>query len=127
MNENTRHEIEKVTWKTLRDAGIIRPPVQVEILLQHLHLHRHFYNLKDPGFLDRTKHKIRIHGTKLVNILQKIKLMAVLFYDENRIVIDSELPQIRQDWPSFHEVSHKIFSWHKPYFYGDTAQTLDPD
>jgi hypothetical protein len=53
--------------------------------------------------------------------------MAVLFYDENRIVVDEELPEIRQEWPSFHEVSHKIFGWHKPYFYGDTAQTLDPD
>ena len=128
MNEATRREIEKVTWNTLRDSGIVRPPVQVETLLQHLHLHRHFYNLKDPGFLDRTKHKIMVYGKKLINhITRTINLKAVLFYDENRIVIDVELPQIRQDWPSFHEVSHKIFGWHKPYFYGDTAQTLDPD
>jgi len=128
MNEATRREIEKVTWNTLRDSGIVRPPVQVETLLQHLHLHRHFYNLKDPGFLDRTKHKIMVYGKKLINhITRTINLKAVLFYDENRIVIDAELPQIRQDWPSFHEVSHKIFGWHKPYFYGDTAQTLDPD
>ena len=127
MDEATSREIERVTWNTLRDAGIVRPPVQIEVILQHLHLYRDFYSLKNPSFLDRTKHKIRVHGTKLVNILQKIKLMAVLFYDENRIVVDEELPEIRQDWPSFHEVSHKIFVWHKPYFYGDTAQTLDPD
>ncbi len=127
MDEATSREIEKVTWNTLRDAGIVRPPVQIEVILQHLHLYRDFYSLKNPSFLDRTKHKIRVHGTKLVNILQKINLMAVLFYDENRIVVDEELPEIRQDWPSFHEVSHKIFVWHKPYFYGDTAQTLDPD
>ncbi|MCK4828410.1 hypothetical protein KA005_72440, partial [bacterium] len=127
MDEATSREIEKVTWNTLRDAGIVRPPVQIELILQHLHLYRDFYSLKNPSFLDRTKHKIRVHGTKLVNILQKINLMAVLFYDENRIVVDEELPEIRQDWPSFHEVSHKIFVWHKPYFYGDTAQTLDPD
>jgi hypothetical protein len=128
MDKNTRREIEKVTCNTLRDAGTVRPPVRIEAILQYLHLHRDFYNLKDPGFLDRTKHKIRVHGTKLINIIRKINLKAVLFYDEDRIVVDSGMPPIRQDWPSFHESAHKILPWHKPYFtYGDTAQTLDPD
>ena len=115
-------------WHTLRDADIVRPPVEIETILQHLHLHRDFYNLRNPGFLDHTKHKIRIYGKKLADIFQKINLKAVLFYDEDRIVIDAELPQIRQDWPSFHESAHKILPWHRPYFsYGDTAQTLNPD
>lgn len=128
MNETTRREIEKVTWRNLKDAGIVRPPVQIEAVLQHLHLYRDFYNLENPSFLDRAKHKIRIHGRKLINIVRKINLKAVLFYDEDRIVIDAGLPIIRQDWPSFHEAAHKILPWHKPYFsYGDTAQTLDPD
>ncbi len=128
MDETTRREIEKTMWHTLRDADIVRPPVEIETILQYLHLHRDFYNLRNPGFLDRTKHKIRIYGKKLADIFQKINLKAVLFYDEDRIVIDAELPQIRQDWPSFHESAHKILPWHKPYFsYGDTAQTLDPD
>jgi len=127
MDEATRIEIEKVTWRTLRDAGIARPPVRIEILLQHLHLHRDFYSLKNPAFLDRTKHKIRVHGRRLVEIIKKINLVAVLFYDEDRMIIDAELPEIRQDWPSFHESAHNVLSWHRPYFYGDTAQTLDPD
>jgi len=97
MDEATRREIEKVAWNTLRDAGAVRPPVRIETILQHLHLHRDFYNLENPGFLDRTKHKIRIHGKKLIDIFQKISLKAVLFYDEDRIVIDANLPEIRQD------------------------------
>ncbi len=127
MDNATRREIEKVTWNTLRDAGISEPPVGVEVLLEHLELHRGFYDLQKPGFLDRAKYKMRISGKKITDIIKRIKLLAVLFYDENRIVVDSSLPLIKQDWPSFHESSHKILQWHRPYFYGDTAQTLHPD
>ena len=35
--------------------------------------------------------------------------------------------QLKQDLPAFHEMGHRILVWHHPYFYGDTAQTLDPD
>ncbi len=128
MNEATRREIEKVTWQTLRDAGITQPPVSLTALLEHLELFRGFYDLQNPGFLDKTKHKIRVHGRKLVQILKKIKLRAVLFYDENRIVVDETLKEIQREWPSFHEASHKILPWHEPYFcYGDTAETLIPE
>ena len=124
---NTRFEIDKVVWSTLREAGIVRPPVNCRVLLDHLELHRDFYDLQNPDFLDRTKHKIRIHGRKLVNIIRQIKLVAVLFYDEERIVVDADLPAIKREWPTLHEVSHKIFTWHRPFFDGDTAHTLEPD
>lgn len=127
MDKKTQFEIEKVTESVLKDVGIIQPPVRIEDVLRHLHLHRQFYDLENPSFLDRTKHKIRVNGIKIVNIIRKIKLKAVLFYDESRILIDKSLPEIKQDWPSFHESAHKILPWHRPYFYGDTAQTLDPD
>jgi len=127
MDVATKKEIEKICWTTLRDAGITCPPVTAAVLLDHLRLHRDFYDLQNPGFLDRAKHKIRVHGRKLVELIQKVKLMAVLFYDEDRIVVDAALPAIKRDFPSFHEATHRICHWHKPYFYGDTAQTLDPD
>lgn len=127
MDDATRNEIEKVSWNTLREAGIVRPPVRIETVLEHLHLHREFYDLQNPGFLDRAKHKIKVHGHRLVDMLRSIKLVAVLLYDEDRIVVDSGLPEIKRDFPSFHETAHRIFVWHRPFFYGDTAQTLDPD
>ncbi len=37
MDEWTRRQIDKITVKTLREAGIVSPPVQVEDLLDHLH------------------------------------------------------------------------------------------
>ena len=124
MNEETRREIEDVAWRTLRDAGLTQPPVSIEALLDYLELFREFYDLQNPSFLDRTKHRIWVNGRKIV---KKIKLQALLFHDKNRIVVDEALPEIKREWPSFHEVSHKILVWHRPYFYGDTAQTLNPD
>ncbi len=127
MDDATRREIDKASWKALREAGIFQPPVRIETLLAHLRLYREFYDLEDPGFLDRAKHRIRIHGRRLVDILRKVRLAAVLLYDDRRIVVDLKLPSIKRDFPSFHEVAHRIFVWHRPFFYGDTAQTLDPD
>ena len=127
MDDSTRREIDKVTWRVLREAGLATPPVHVEPLLNHLKLDLEFYDLQNPGFIDRTKHKILVHGSKLKDAIRKIKLVAVLFYDEGRIVVDAGLPELRREFPSFHEASHKIFVWHRPYFYGDTAQSLDPD
>jgi len=127
MDDAPRREIEKVSWNTLREAGIVRPPVRIETVLEHSHLHRDFYDLQNPNFLDRAKHKIRVHGHRLVNILREIKLVAVLLYDEDRIVVDAGLPEIKRDFPSFHEATHRILVWHRPFFYGDTAQTLNPD
>lgn len=127
MNNQVRRDIDNKAWKTLREAGLREPPVTIERVLGHLKLHRDFYNLKEPGFLDKIKYKVKVRGKSIVDIIKKINLKAVLFYDQNRIIIDSDLPELRQDWPSFHETGHKILEWHKPYYYGDTAQTLNPD
>ncbi len=127
MDNRTRQEIDKACRTTLRDAGLYGPPIRAEVLLNHLELFRHFYNLQDPGFLDKAKHKLLVSGHKLVQILKKICLQAALFIDEGRIVIDSSLPLLKQEFPAFHEMGHRILVWHRPYFYGDTAQTLDPD
>ena len=127
LDDATRREIDSVTWKALKDAGIVRPPVPVEGILEHLRLHRHYYDLEDPSFLDRAKYKLIVHGHKLVDLLRKVKLSAVLLFDEKRVVLDVNLPEIKHDWASCHESTHRILEWHRPYFYGDTAQTLDPE
>ncbi len=127
MDEATRRDIDKAVWRLLRDAGEVKPPVHTEILLEHLDLHREFYDLQDPNFIDRAKHKLRVELRKIRGIFRKLDLKAVLFQDENRIVLDQNLPATRRDHPSCHEITHRIIPWHKAYFFGDTAQTLDPD
>jgi Zn-dependent peptidase ImmA (M78 family) len=126
MDQSTRKEIQRIAASTLRDAGISEPPLSVECLLEHVRLYQDYYDLSDPGFLDRAKYKLKIQGRKLVDILKKVRLQAVLMFDESRICIDTSLPRIKHPWASCHETGHRILSWHKPFFYADTAETLDP-
>lgn len=97
------------------------------MLLDHLNLHRDFYDLHDPNFIERAKHKLRVEWKKITDVFRKVDLRAVLFQDESRIVIDRNLPPAKQDHPSCHEITHRIIDWHKAYFFADTAQTLDPE
>lgn len=72
MNDATRREIDKACRDTLRDAGLAAPPIRAESVLQFLELYRQFYDLQDPSFLDRAKHKLVVNGRKLVQIVKKI-------------------------------------------------------
>jgi len=126
MDRATRIEIQRIAASTLREADLNEPPLSVERLLEHVQLHRDYYDLSNPGFLDRAKHKLRITGRKLVDIVAKVRLQAVLLFDEARICIDHDLPKIKHPWASCHETGHRVLPWHKPFFFGDTAQTLDP-
>lgn len=111
MDEATRKEIQRTAERTLRDAGLTEPPLSVERLLEHVNLYRDYYDLSDPGFLDRAKHKLEIHGRRLVEIVNKVRLRAVLLFDENRICIDNDLPRIKRPWASCHETGHRILPW----------------
>jgi len=127
MNDQTRKEIDKCVSMVLKDAGIKKPPVRIEDILDCLELDRDFYNLDDPSLLQRVFHKIKVGGLRLKHLTGKISLAGLWLPDEGRILIDKSLPPIKRDWPSFHDTTHTILKWHRPFFLGDTAQTLDPD
>lgn len=127
MNDQTRKEIDKNISRVLKDAGIKKPPVKIENILECLELNRNFYDLDDPSLLQRVFHKIKVGGVKLKQLKEKINLSAIWMPDKKMIFIDKTLPPIKQDWASFHDTTHTILKWHKPFFLGDTAQTLDPD
>lgn len=110
-----------------------QPPFLIEDLLAHLELHRGFYDLTNPSVIQRAWHKIQVRGQKIASIssissiLEKIRLCALWFPDEQRILIDESLPAPKKDWASYHDTTHTVLPWHKPLFLGDTAQTLDHD
>lgn len=126
MDQHTRKNIDKEIERTLKEAGIIEPPVCIDDVLVHLELNREFYDLEDATFLRKFWHKVKIGGEKLISIVRKIKLAAVWLPDEDRIIVDSSLPKPKQEWASFHDTVHRILDWHRPLFLGDTAQSLDP-
>jgi hypothetical protein len=127
MDEPTRREIDKVVNKILRDADLTKPPIRIEALLHHLDVFRSFYDLEDPNLLQRFRHRVKVGGQKLINVINKIKLEALWLPDQAQIWVDKSLPNPKQEWASFHDSTHKILEWHRPFFLGDTAQTLDPD
>jgi hypothetical protein len=77
MDEKTRREIDKVVQKTLKDAGLTEPPVEIGDLLQYLEVRRNFYDLEDPSLLRRFWHRVEVGKDKLIRIVNKIRLAAV--------------------------------------------------
>jgi hypothetical protein len=127
MNDLTRKEIDRNVSRVLKDADIKTPPVKIEDILECIEIHRNFYDLDDPSLVQRVFHKIKVGGIKLKTITEKISLSAIWMPDKKTIFIDKSLPRVKQDWASFHDTTHTILKWHRPFFLGDTAQTLDPD
>jgi hypothetical protein len=129
IKDPTKRKIDKAVAKTLKEAGMREPPFLIEDLLDHLELDREFYDLEDPGLLRRFQHKVKVKGTILSKIKKTIKLAALWLPDtgRERILVDETLPEPKKKWASFHDTTHSILEWHRPFFLGDTAQTLDPD
>ncbi|NQT55891.1 MAG: hypothetical protein HQ551_06650 [Desulfobacteraceae bacterium] len=126
-DEDTCREINKATCEVLRDADLKEPPFLIENILDYLEVNRDFYDLGDVTLLKAFWHKVKVKGRSLVKVVRKIHLAAVWLPNEDQILVDSSLPKPKQEWASFHDAVHAILRWHRPYFLGDTAQTLDPD
>jgi hypothetical protein len=93
-----------------------------------LKLHRDFYSLDDPKLLQRFAHRIRIGANRIANVVRdKIRLAALWLPNEKRILVDESQPEPKQVWASFHDTIHTLLPWHREFFLGDTAQTLEPD
>jgi hypothetical protein len=128
LNDSTRKEIDKVVEKILRDGDLRTPPVQIVDILQHLKVHRDFYSLDDPKLLQRVAHRIQIGAKKLINVVRdKVRLAAIWLPNEKRILVDDSQPEPKRVWASFHDAIHSVLLWHRDFFLGDTAQTLEPD
>lgn len=128
VDEPTREEIEKIVEHILRDSGLRKPPIQIVDVIEFLKLHRDFYSLDDPKLLQRFAHRIRIGKDRIVNVARdKIRLAALWLPSERRILVDQSLPKPKQTWASFHDTIHTALPWHRDFYLGDTAQTLEPD
>jgi hypothetical protein len=106
------------------------PPFLIDDCLEYLEIDKEFYDLEDPSLIRRFLHKVKVKGKILSEIKEKIKLAAIWLPNKGRrdcIYVDSTLPAPKKTWASFHDATHSILEWHRPYFLGDTAQTLNPD
>ena len=126
MDDDARFEINRIACGVLKEARLVEPPICIEDVLEHLNVHRKFYDLADPSLLQSFAHKLRVGSHRIVDIARKIKLAAIWSPDRNEILIDESQPEPKQLWASFHDATHRVLPWHREFFLGDTAQTLEP-
>jgi len=128
IDESTQKEIDNVVERILRDSDLRNPPIQIIDILEYLNVHRDFYSLDDPKLLQRLAHRVQIGARKIVNVVRdKIHLAALWLPTERRILVDDSQPEPKRVWASFHDTIHSVLRWHRDFFLGDTAQTLEPD
>jgi Zn-dependent peptidase ImmA (M78 family) len=126
MDDGARREIDRIAANVLKEARLLQPPIRIEDVLDHLKVHRKFYDLEDPTLLQRFAHNLRIGGQRIVGIARKIRLAAIWAPDRDEIFIDQSQPSPKQIWAAFHDATHRMLYWHREFFLGDTAQTLEP-
>ncbi len=126
MDSRTRQSIDLAVAKVLHDGGFSEPPVSADAIVEHLELHREYYDLQDAGLLRRIAHKVKVGAQRLIDVLRRVRLAALWLPDEKRILVDDSLHKQKKRWASLHEVTHSLLPWHRTFFLGDTAQTLDP-
>lgn len=126
IDQASRRDIDGLVRRVLHDAGFREPPVDIGRVLDTLKLDREFYDLENPGLLRRLRHTILVGGRRLSEFVEKVRLQALILFDDKRVLLDRGLPSLKHDWALAHEAGHELIPWHRPFSRGDTQNTLDP-
>lgn len=118
--------------RLLADLGQPEPPVSLVQVREVQKLDVRYYSISDPDLLDRMAHGMRIAGKviaepiRIWHAIKQMDMKALLLPDAKKILIDSDLPDIKKRWAEAHEISHDLLDWHKDYMYGDSELELLP-
>ena len=131
IEERTKHDIDKLVEQLLWDIYALEPPLELKDVLDHLNLHRGYYSLDDPSLLKEIEHKIKIGAQiglkKIKKIFKKVAIRAITIPDDQKILIDESIPNVKKRWAESHEICHNLIPTHKYFLFGDIPETLDPD
>ena len=126
-----RADIDSQVDKILRGLGNPEPPIELDDVRELLRLDLQYYSSTDTTVLQEFVSKLKIGAqqillrpTLLLDVVRKASLSALWVPDRKRILLDKELPVIKQRWAQTHEVSHSITEWHKLYLFGDSSKEL---
>ncbi len=131
---SVQRQIDNSVSRLLSDLRGLEPPLDLEKVRSRLKLGLEFYSGKDPSHLRQLIHTIKISGHDLIEntqrqlgwIIQKVGLKGLIFWEDNRIMIDKDLHAIKHRWAECHEIGHKLCAWHKHYLLGDSENELSP-
>lgn len=131
LDNRSANDIDQFVTKILADMGDPEPPIHLEVIRDLLELDLAYYSSKDSSAISETVHRLRLSGkqvlkrpTLLIDAIRKWDLKALWVPDRKRILMDSELPPIKQRWGEAHEIGHSIIPWHDVVLHGDKKRTL---
>lgn len=133
VKESIQRKIDSSVSRLLNDLRGLKPPIDLAVVRSKLELDLEYYSGKDPSHFRQLVHTIKVAGKEFLGsqkqlswIIKKIGLKGMLFWDDNRILIDSDLHEIKYRWAECHEIGHKLCDWHRHYLLGDTKTELSP-
>ena len=117
--------------KVLRGLGNPEPPLNLVDVRELLKLDRQFYSTTNTGWLRESVSKIKVGAKQLamrpaliLDVVSRANLKALWIPDRKRILINDELPQLKQRHAEAHEITHSITPHHRPFLFGDDRETL---
>ena len=131
LDPRAAREIDALIAKVLRELDDPKPPLHLETVRDLLTLDKAYYSSTDTDLLQETVHRLRV-GTKqvikrpalLLDVVTKRQLKALWVPDRRRILIDAELPALKERWGEAHEIGHSLVPWHEEMMHGDHKRTL---
>src|SRR3989442_15119803 len=132
IGEKERAEIEAQVDKVLRGLGKPDPPLRLDDVRELLRLDRQYYSSTDDGIFREFISKVKIGAkqlflrpTLILDVVRKASVSAFWIPDGKRILLDKELPQLKQRWAETHEVIHSITEWHQLFLFVDSTRELN--
>jgi Zn-dependent peptidase ImmA (M78 family) len=133
LRDRTAQDINEFVTRVLRDLGRSEPPLNLDEVRELLRLDRQYYSSTEDGALREVAHRLTVAGkqvlarpTLLLEAIKKFDLRSLFLPDGKRILIDSNLPDVKQRWSEGHEIAHSIIPWHLDTMLGDNKRTLTP-
>jgi len=133
IGDKEEEEIRALIVRIINDIGNPEPPVPLDHVRDLLNLDLKYYSATDPSMLLSISHRIKLGGKRLIdkgaevlNVLSKAKLSGIWLPDNNRILIEENVPQPKQRFIEAHEIVHSLTPWHRETLLGDNEFTLSP-
>lgn len=133
LSDRTAADIDARVARVLKGLGNPRPPLRLELVRDLLRLDRRYFSSGDPSAAQEFVHKLTMAGKQLAlrptliwDVIKKWDLRALYLHDRKRILLDSNLPEIKQRWGEAHEIGHSLMDWHEVFALGDDQHSLSP-
>ncbi len=105
IDQQTADNIDLYIQRVLSGIGNPEPPLDLGEVCELLHLDKSYYSSTEHGVLQETIHRLKVAGqqimkrpTILIDAIKKFELNALWLPDRKRILIDREMPELKQRW-----------------------------